>query len=57
MVKTLQMVFQNQTGKNVSISIGEVKDNITSDEIKSLMQLIVSKNIFEGRSGRLWHGF
>ncbi|MDF2674699.1 MAG: hypothetical protein K0R09_2967 [Clostridiales bacterium] len=53
MAKTLQMVFQNQTGKNVSISIGEVKDAITSEEIKTLMQLIVAKNIFESTGGDL----
>lgn len=53
MVKTLQMVFQNQIGKNVSISLGDVKDSITSDEIKELMQLIISKNIFESSGGDL----
>lgn len=53
MVKTLQMVFQNQIGKNVSISLGDVKDSITSDEIKALMQLIISKNIFESSGGDL----
>lgn len=53
MVKTLQMVFQNQIGKNVSISIGDVKDSITSDEIKNLMQLIIAKNIFESTGGDL----
>lgn len=53
MVKTLQMVFQNQTGKNVSISIGDVKDGITSEEIKTLMQLIISKNICESTGGDL----
>lgn len=53
MVKTLQMVFQNQVGKNVSISIGEVKDGITAEEIKNLMQLIVAKNIFESTGGDL----
>lgn len=53
MVKTLQMVFQNQIGKNVSISIGDIKDSITSEEIKNLMQLIIAKNIFESTGGDL----
>lgn len=53
MVKTLQMVFQNQIGKNVSISIGDVKDSITAEEIKNLMQLIIAKNIFESTGGDL----
>lgn len=53
MVKTLQMVFQNQIGKNISISMGDVKDSITSEEIKNLMQLIIAKNIFESTGGDL----
>lgn len=53
MAKTLQMVFQNQTGKNVSISLGDVKENLTSEEIKTLMQLIIAKNIFESTGGDL----
>lgn len=53
MVKTLQMVFQNQIGKNVSINITDVKDAITSEEIKTLMQLIITKNIFESTGGDL----
>lgn len=53
MAKTLQMVFQNQVGKNVSISVPEVKDNITEAEIKTLMQTIIAKNIFESTGGNL----
>jgi hypothetical protein len=47
------MVFQNQAGNNVSISIPEVKDTLTQTEIKTLMELIVSKNIFESIGGDL----
>jgi hypothetical protein len=53
MAKTLQMVFQNQIGKNVSISIPEVREDVTESEIKTLMQLIISKNIFESVGGDL----
>ncbi|KRQ87722.1 hypothetical protein ABG79_00524 [Caloramator mitchellensis] len=52
-MKTLQMVFQNQAGKNVSVNIPYVKDGITVEEIRSLMQLIISKNIFETTGGDL----
>jgi hypothetical protein len=47
------MVFQNQAGNNVSISIPEVKDTLTQAEIKTLMELIVSKNIFDSIGGDL----
>lgn len=53
MAKTLQMVFQNQLGKNISISVPEVRDDVTEAEIKTLMQLIIAKNIFESLGGDL----
>jgi hypothetical protein len=53
MAKTLQMVFQNQAGKNVSISVPEIKEEITEAEIKTLMQTIIAKNIFESTGGDL----
>lgn len=53
MDRTLQMVFQNQVGKNVSINIAQVKDELTDEEVRALMQLIISKNIFETSGGDL----
>ena len=53
MSKTLQMVFQNQAGKNVSINLSDVKDTLTADEIKTVMNLVISKNIFESTGGNL----
>lgn len=47
------MVFQNQAGKNVSINLSDVKDTLTADEIKTVMNLIISKNIFESTGGSL----
>lgn len=53
MTKTLQMVFQNQVGNNVSLTIPDIKDSVTSAEIKTLMELIIAKNIFESVGGDL----
>lgn len=53
MAKTLQMVFLNQLGKNATINIPEVKDDVTEAEIKALMELIISKNIFDTTGGNL----
>lgn len=53
MAKTLIMVFQNDAGKNVSISIPDVRDNITEQEVKTTMQTILSKNIFTSNGGDL----
>ncbi|SEF39373.1 Protein of unknown function [Caloramator fervidus] len=52
-MKTLQMVFQNSEGKNVSINIPYVKDGITAEDIKNVMNLIISKNIFDSQGGDL----
>ncbi|CCC58036.1 MULTISPECIES: DUF2922 domain-containing protein [Caloramator] len=52
-MKTLQMVFQNTAGRNVSINIPYVKDGITTEEIRNLMQLILAKNIFDSTGGNL----
>lgn len=53
MDKTLQMTFQNKAGKHVSINISKVKDNISEDQIKKLMKLIVAKNIFDSKGGEI----
>ncbi|WP_243120274.1 DUF2922 domain-containing protein [Caloramator sp. E03] len=53
MTKTLQMIFQNQAGNNVTISLSDIKDDLTSDNIKAAMNLIVSKNVFESSGGDL----
>jgi hypothetical protein len=51
MALTLQMVFQNQLGRNVAINIPEVREDVTPEEIKTLMELILAKNIFDSTGG------
>ncbi|GIW49114.1 MAG: hypothetical protein KatS3mg079_590 [Caloramator sp.] len=53
MAKSLVMVFQNEAGKNVSLSIPNVRENITEQEVKTVMQDIISKNIFTSTGGNL----
>ncbi|MBU5335476.1 DUF2922 domain-containing protein [Intestinibacter bartlettii] len=45
--KKLVMIFKNSAGKKVSISIDDPKDDITEQEIKTAMELIVTKNVFK----------
>ena len=45
--KRLVMYFKNANGKNVSISLADPRDDITEQEIKTAMELIVAKNIFK----------
>lgn len=45
--KKLVMIFRNSAGKNVTISIDDPKDDLTEEQIKTAMGLIVEKNVFK----------
>ena len=44
--KKLIMTFKTTDEKSVSLSIDNPRENLTEDEIKSAMELVVLKNIF-----------
>ena len=44
--KKLIMTFKTTDEKSVSLSIDDPREDITEDEIKAAMELVVSKNIF-----------
>ncbi len=44
--KRLVMTFKTTDDKKVSLSIDDPREDITETEIKSAMDLVVSKNIF-----------
>ena len=45
--KKLVMTFQDDTGKNASLSVDNPRADLTKQDIKTVMDLIVAKNIFE----------
>ena len=49
----LSMVFLTESGLKSTISIGGVKSSITQTQANSLMDLIISKNIFLPNGGAL----
>ena len=53
MVKTLDMVFRNESGKTVTLSLLEPKDALTLTAVNTVMQDIISKNIFSTTTGDL----
>lgn len=53
MVKTLEMVFRNSDGKEVVISLADPKDDVTTEQVNTIMADIVSKNIFDSKGGDL----
>ena len=44
--KKLVMTFKSSDDKKISLSVDNPREDITENEIKSAMDLIVSKNIF-----------
>ncbi|AVP55212.1 hypothetical protein K144313037_12510 [Clostridium tetani] len=43
MEKTLAMKFIDEKGKKVNMSVSEIKDDLTSEEIEDLMDVILAK--------------
>lgn len=43
----LVMYFKTARGSRCSISVIDPKDDVTEEEIKNLMDLIITKNIFK----------
>lgn len=50
---TLLMTFLTETGEKSNISISDVKEGITNEEVKALMDNIIENNIFENKKGTL----
>ena len=44
--KKLVMTFKSSDDKKISLSVDNPREDITENEIKSAMDLVVSKNIF-----------
>lgn len=51
--KYIRFVFLDSGGSNFTLRIPDPKDNITERELLETMDLIISQNIFQGRSGDL----
>lgn len=51
--KTLVLIFLNQSGSPVRVSIDNVKDDITDQEVRDAMEVIIGKNIFDSNGGDL----
>lgn len=51
--QTLRMVFRNQAGRNVTISLDNPRDDLTAAEIEAAMDLVIARNIFTSSGGDL----
>ncbi|MBE6047076.1 MAG: DUF2922 domain-containing protein [Clostridium sp.] len=50
---SLTLTFICENGQKSSISIDGVKEDLTKEQVNSLMDIIVSKNIFLNKNGAL----
>jgi hypothetical protein len=53
MAKTLEMVFRNEGGKEVTLSVADPREDLTLAEVSTVMQDIIAKQIFESKTGDL----
>lgn len=53
MTKTLEMVFRNSSGKEVTMSLADPKEDLTKAQVDAVMQEIISRNIFTSKTGEL----
>lgn len=53
MTKTLEMVFRNSSGKEVTMSLADPKEDLTKAQVDAVMQEIISRNIFISKTGEL----
>ncbi|MDF2875431.1 MAG: hypothetical protein K0R22_2114 [Sporomusa sp.] len=53
MIKTLEMVFRTNAGKEAILSVPDPKDGLTLAEAQVVMQDIVTKNIFSIKGSTL----
>ncbi|WP_368490063.1 DUF2922 domain-containing protein [Clostridium sp. BJN0013] len=53
MSRALVMSFLTEEGKKTSIRVSNVKDNLTDQEVKTAMEIIIAKNIFTSKNGDL----
>lgn len=51
--KTLRMSFKNEEGRTVSISLDNPREDLTAAEVVTVMDLLISKNIFTSSGGDL----
>lgn len=51
MSTTLQMIFYNEEGRNVTISMSDPRDDLEPAEVETAMNNILQRNIFRSAGG------
>ncbi|HPU00718.1 MAG: DUF2922 domain-containing protein [Firmicutes bacterium] len=53
MPRTLQMIFFNEEGRNVTISVPDAREDIQAAEVEEVMENILQRNIFLTPGGEI----
>lgn len=53
MAKTLELVFRNAAGQEVTLSLADPKESLTLSEAQTVMADIIAQNIFTSKGGDL----
>ena len=53
MISTLQMIFQNEEGRNVTVSVPEARDDLQAAEVETVMTNILARDIIISPGGAL----
>lgn len=53
MSKTLEMIFVNTAGDKVTLRVVDPRDTITENEVRTVMDQVVAKDIFTSSGGSL----
>ena len=53
MAQTLQMIFQNEEGRNVTISVADARNDLEPLDVETAMNGIVDDNLFITSGGEI----
>lgn len=51
--RTLEMIFLNETGKEITVAVKDPKDGLTLAAVQTVMNTIIAKNVFSSTGGDL----
>lgn len=53
MAKKVEMIFEDVSKSTMKITVDNIKDDLTEGTVKTAMQAIIEKDIFETKNGSL----
>ncbi|QPQ31461.1 DUF2922 domain-containing protein [Lysinibacillus sp. JNUCC 51] len=53
MTQILELQFETAAGKTTTVAIDAPKPKVTAEEIRQVMQTIITKNVFDGQASAL----